>query len=52
VILAVINRLSWFAWASAVGTYGFALVLWLLTSQQLRRAGEVRAMAPSSQEKS
>jgi len=52
VILAVINRLSWFAWAAAVGTYGFALVLWILTSRQLRRAGEVHAMAPSSQEKS
>ncbi len=52
VILAVINRLSWFAWTAAVGTYGFALVLWLLTSRQLRRAGEVRAPTPSSQEKS
>jgi len=52
VILAVINRLSWFAWTAALGTYGFALVLWLLTSRQLRRAGEVRAHAPLSQEKS
>jgi phosphatidylglycerophosphate synthase len=52
VILAVINRLSWFAWAAAVGSYGFALVLWILTNRQSRHAGEVRAMAPSSQEKS
>jgi phosphatidylglycerophosphate synthase len=51
-ILAVINRLSWFAWTAAVGTYGFALVLWILTSRHLRRTGEVRVMAPSSQEKS
>lgn len=45
VILAAINRLSWFAWAAAAGTYAFALVLWLLTSRQLRRTGEVRAPA-------
>jgi phosphatidylglycerophosphate synthase len=52
VILAVIDRLSWFAWTAAAGTYAFAAVLWVLTSRQLRRAGEVRAPAASSQEKS
>jgi phosphatidylglycerophosphate synthase len=41
VILAVIDRLSWFAWTAAIGTYVFALVLWVLTSRQLRRAGEL-----------
>lgn len=51
VILAVIDRLSWFAWTAAVGTYAFALVLWLLTNRESRRAGEVRVPAPSSQEK-
>jgi phosphatidylglycerophosphate synthase len=36
VILAVIDRLSWFAWTAAAGTYAFALVLWLLTNRRLR----------------
>lgn len=37
VILAIVNRLTWFAWGVAFGTYGFAITLWLLTSRQLRR---------------
>jgi phosphatidylglycerophosphate synthase len=36
VILALVDRLAWFAWSAAIGTYGFALVLWILTSRQLR----------------
>jgi phosphatidylglycerophosphate synthase len=38
VVLAIINRLSWFAWGTAFGTYVFAITLWILTSRQLRRA--------------
>ena len=36
VMLALVDRLAWFAWSAAIGTYGFALVLWILTSRQLR----------------
>jgi phosphatidylglycerophosphate synthase len=36
--LAIINRLWWFAWAAAAGSYAFAAILWLLTGRQLRRA--------------
>lgn len=36
VILALVDRLAGFAWAAAIGTYGFALVLWILTSRRLR----------------
>ena len=38
VILALVDRLVWFAWAAAIGTYGFALALWMLTNRQLRHA--------------
>ena len=35
VVLAVINRLEWFAWGTAVGTYVFAIVLaWLATARR------------------
>ncbi|HLW70603.1 MAG TPA: CDP-alcohol phosphatidyltransferase family protein [Candidatus Binataceae bacterium] len=33
-ILAIANRLAWFAWTAAVGCYAFAFVLWILTSRQ------------------
>ena len=39
VVLAFIDRLSWFAWTAAIGTYGFALALWILTTRQMRKAG-------------
>lgn len=39
-MLGLINRLDWFAWAAALGTYGFALVLWLLTNRQQRAASD------------
>jgi phosphatidylglycerophosphate synthase len=38
VALAIVNRLSWFAWGVAFGSYAFALTLWLLTSRRLRKA--------------
>jgi phosphatidylglycerophosphate synthase len=36
-VLALVDKLAWFAWTAAIGTYGFALVLWILTSRQLRQ---------------
>ena len=39
VILALVDHLAWFAWAAAIGTYVFALVLWILTTRQVRRTG-------------
>ena len=38
VLLALVNRLDWFAWAAALGTYVFAIVLWVLTSRHQRQA--------------
>jgi hypothetical protein len=40
VILAIVDRLSWFAWTATIGTYGFALVLWILTGREMRHLGE------------
>jgi phosphatidylglycerophosphate synthase len=48
VILAIVNRLWWFAWTATIGTYGFALVLWILTGREMCRLGEVRTQAPLS----
>jgi phosphatidylglycerophosphate synthase len=36
--LALFGRLSYFAWATAFGTWIFAIVLWIMTSTRLRRA--------------
>jgi phosphatidylglycerophosphate synthase len=33
-VLALLNRLHWFAWAAAIGSYVFAIVLWFLTNRQ------------------
>jgi phosphatidylglycerophosphate synthase len=52
VVLAVINKLAWFAWTAAIGTYVFALVLWQLTNRESRRAENVPASAAPTQEKS
>jgi len=43
VILALINRLDWFAWGTAFGTYVFALILMWAT---YRRWGKARTDSP------
>jgi hypothetical protein len=39
VLLAIINRLEWFAWGAAFGSYLFAGALWWLTSRSRKAAG-------------
>ena len=39
VMLAIINRLEWFAWGAAFGSYLFAGALWWLTSRSRMAAG-------------
>lgn len=38
VLLALIDRLAWFLWAAAIGTYIFAISLWLLSASYRRKA--------------
>ncbi len=44
-VLAVLNRLSYFVWGTALGTYVFAALLWWLTGRQRKKAGSVLSRA-------
>jgi phosphatidylglycerophosphate synthase len=37
-LLALGNRLPWFAWTATIGSYAFAFVLWGLTTRQRQRS--------------
>lgn len=38
VVLAIVNRLAWFAWSAAFGAWIFAAVLWRLTDRRRARS--------------